>query len=273
MATTNSRPPAPPFPEGIRRGLWVVLGCLVCFQGTFDAGAADAPRVTAVTPRPQRVYDEARARCRKETNSVEAAWQLGRATFGLAEVAVDDAGRAALANEGIGACRRAITLDPASAAAHYYLGLNYGQLAQTKLLGALKLVEQMEAEWKITVRIDPKYDYAGGYRTLGILYRDAPGWPTSIGSRAKSRQQLLKAQELQPDYPGNRLTLYESYAKWGEKKLVQDHVAATEEFLNKARARLFGEEWALDWEDWNKRWESIKVKCSVVTVRSPRESR
>ena len=150
------------------------------------------------------------------------------------------------------------------------MGLNYGQLAQTKLLGALKLVDQMEESWKQTIQLDPKFDYAGGYRTLGVLYRDAPGWPTSLGSRSKARQHLQKAMEVCPEYPGNRLSLFEAYAKWGEKKTVQAQTNATEEFLKTARQKLTGEAWALDWRDWDKRWEKIKSKCASVTARSPR---
>lgn len=254
-------------------GAWIVLWALSFELGTFRASAADVSRVTSIPARPQRLYEEAKARWRKETNSVEAACQLGRAAFDFAELATNDTRRAALANEGIDACRRGIALDSKSAGAHYYLGLNYGQLAQTKLLGALKLVDQMEEVWKATIALDPKFDYAGGHRTLGVLYRDAPGWPTSIGSRAKARQHLQKALELRPDYPGNRLSLFEAYAKWGEKKVVQEQARATEDFLKTARVRLTGEEWALDWQDWDNRWQTIKTRCSIVPARSPRESR
>ena len=254
-------------------GTWLFLWALSLGPAVFEASADDVARGASIAARPQRLYEEAKARWRRETNGVEAAWQFGRAAFDLAELAPNDSRRAALANEGVDACRRAIALDPKSAGAHYYLGLNYGQLAQTKLLGALKLVEQMEEAWKTTIALDPNFDYAGGHRTLGVLYRDAPGWPTSIGSRAKARQHLQKALELRPDYPGNRLSLYEAYVKWGEQHLVQDQARATEDFLKTARARFPGEAWALDWQDWDKRWQTIKAGCSVVRARSPRESR
>jgi len=235
--------------------------------------ADDVARVTSISSRPKRLYDEAKARFQKETNSVEAAWEFGRAAFDLADLSTNDNQRASFANEGIDACRRGIRLNPKSAGAHYYLGLNYGQLAQTKLLGALKLVDQMEEAWKKTIQLDPKFDYAGGHRTLGVLYRDAPGWPTSVGSRSKARQHLQKAVELCPEYPGNRLSLFEAYVKWGEKKAVQEQLKATEEFLKAARQKLTGEPWALDWRDWDQRWAKIKARCTSVTARSPRETR
>ncbi|MEY2408583.1 MAG: hypothetical protein QOF48_1253 [Verrucomicrobiota bacterium] len=254
-------------------GAWIFATVLTMGPGALEATAGEVARVTSVAARPERLYKETKERWHQQTNQVEAAWQFGRAAFDLAELASNDTRRAALANEGIDACRRAIALDPKSAGAHYYLGLNYGQLAQTKMLGALKLVDQMEQAWTTTIALDPKFDYAGGHRAIGVLYRDAPGWPTSIGSRAKARQHLQKALELCPDYPGNRLSLFEAYAKWGEKKPIQEQAAATEDFLKNARVRLNGEEWTLDWIDWDKRWQAIKTKCSVVTARSPRESR
>ena len=251
-------------------GVWIFFWGLSIEIGTFRTGATDdVARVTSIPSRPKRVYDEAKARYQKETNNVDAAWEFGRAAFDLADIATNDTQRAALAQEGIDACRHGIRLDPKSPGAHYYLGLNLGQLAQTKLLGALKLVDQMEESWKTTLQLDPKFDYAGGHRTLGVLYRDAPGWPTSVGSRSKARQHLQKAVEICPEYPGNRLSLFEAYAKWGEKKLVQAQTNATEEFLKAARQKLTGEAWALDWRDWDKRWEKIKTKCVTVAARSP----
>jgi len=233
------------------------------------APAADVPRVTTQPPLPERLYRKAQTQWAKDSTNATAGWQLARACYDWAEYATNDTQRAAIAHEGIQACQRAIELSPTNAAAHFYLGLNYGQLAQTKLLGALKLVEQMEETWNKTITIDPKYDYAGPHRALGILYRDAPGWPTSIGSKSKARQHLLKAVELCPEYPGNRLSLLESYAKWGEYRLVQQQAEATARFLEEARTRFAGEAWALDWQEWDRVWERTKAKASIVSARSP----
>jgi tetratricopeptide (TPR) repeat protein len=261
-------------PWSLSFAVWIFFWALSFELGISKVRAADdVARVTSITSRPKHVYDEAKARYEKETNSVEAAWEFGRAAFDLADLSTNDNQRASFANEGIDACLRGVRLDPDSAGAQYYLGLNYGQLAQTKLLGALKLVEQMEESWKKTIELDPKFDYAGGHRTLGVLYRDAPGWPTSVGSRSKARHHLQKAVELCPEYPGNRLSLFEAYVKWGEKKAVQEQIKATEQFFKTARQSLTGERWALDWRDWDQRWEKIKARCTTIAARSPREAR
>jgi hypothetical protein len=63
-------------------------------------------------------------------------------------------------------------------------------------LGALSIVKEMEKEWLATLALDPHCDYAGADRNLGLLYRDAPGFPLSIGSRGKAEQCLQHAVQL-----------------------------------------------------------------------------
>ncbi len=116
--------------------------------------------------------------------------------------------------------------------------MNLGQLARTKLLGALKLVTEMEAEFKAARRLDEHLDFAGPDRSLGLLYLEAPGWPTSVGSRTKARQHLRRAAELAPQYPENRLTLLEAYLRWGDHNGVQRELKALEEIWPAARTNF-----------------------------------
>ena len=113
------------------------------------------------------------------------ACQLGRACFDRAEYSRDSSERAALANEGIAACRRVIARQPNLAAGHYYLAMNMAQLARTKLLGAFPLLSHMEAGWKTALALDERMDYAGPDRYLGLLYRDAPAGPSAWATRPR----------------------------------------------------------------------------------------
>ena len=79
---------------------------------------------------------------------------------------------------------RRIARESNSAPAHYYLGMNLGQLARTKGLAALRLVSQMEHEFTRARELDEQLDWAGPDRNLGLLYRDAPAIG-SVGSRAE----------------------------------------------------------------------------------------
>jgi len=221
--------------------------------------AEDKPNL-ASAQRAEQNYREARKRFQSNTNDSEVAWQFGRACFDWADLVQDNARRESIAEEGIAACRQLIARDPKSAPGHYYLAMDLGQLAQTKTLGALRIVQEMEREFKTVRDLDAKFDYAGPDRNLGLLYLEAPGWPASIGSKSNARKHLERAVELAPDYPENRLCLLEAYLKWGEKKNVQRVLKVTQELLARARKEFAGETWAQSWIDWDKRWKKIEAK-------------
>lgn len=252
-------------------GVRIGILCLVClFVGLPTGRSQSTQAVESHVARFQRLYSEARNHWRAHTNDATAGWQFARACFDWADFAKNDTERAERAEEGIAVSRQAIALDPKSAGAQYYLGLNLGQLAQTKLWGALKLIDSMEAALKATIDLDAKFDYAGAHRSLTLLYRDAPGWPTSVGSRSKARQHLQKALDLAPEYPGNQLCSLESQLKWGETKAVRARIPAVEEKLNAARVTFTGDQWKRDWEEWDERWEKVKAKAGVSPARSSR---
>jgi hypothetical protein len=222
----------------------------------------------------QQAFQEAQTRYQHEPQSSPAAVDFSRACFDLAEFATNSTQRAELAEQGMAASRRALALISNSAPAHYYLGMNLGQLARTKGLGALKLVNQMEREFALARQLDEHLDYAGPDRNLGALYRDTPVI-ASIGSRTKARQHLERAVELAPEYPENHLNLTESYLKWGYRAEAQRQLKALEETWPPARAKLTGPRWASSWADWEPRFEKLKKKLQEPskTLESPREKR
>jgi hypothetical protein len=211
--------------------------------------------------RAEQKYLQARRQFRSHTNDVESTWQFGRACFDWAEFARDDDQREQLANEGISVCRQAAAKTPGSVAAHYYLAMNLGQLARTKTLGALKLIPEMEKEFKAARELDEKFDHAGADRNLGLLYLDAPGWPASVGGNSKARRQLQRAVEVAGDYPGNRLCLLEAYLRWGEAGNVERERKLLAELWEKAKKEFSGEAWEENWLDWERRWKTIQEKA------------
>ncbi len=249
--------------------LGVFLTAAITPLGLGQSGAA----TESPSKRVHRLYNESKESWQRSPTNAEAAWKFASACFDWADFATSDAKRAAIADEGIAACRRAIVLEPKSAPAHLYLGMNLGQVARTKLLSALGILDEMEAVWKRAIELDPKYDHAGAHRSLGLLYLDAPGWPASIGSKTKARQHLAKAVELHPEYPGNRLCLLEAQLKWGEAKTVRAQINPVEAVLKSARTNLTGEAWARDWQEWDERWQKIKARVGVANARSPKDAR
>ncbi len=232
--------------------------CCLCFVcKAQQPSLPTAENESAV--RARRIFGEADLRHRKEPTK-EAAWQFGRACFDLAEFSTNSAERAEIAEQGIAACKEVLAHDRDSAPAHYYLGMNLGELAETRGMGALKLVDPMQQEFELARSLNELFDYAGPDRNLGLLYRDTPSW-ISIGSKSKARKHLLRAVELAPDYPENRLNLAEGYLKWSDRTGARRELKALEELWPKARTNFVGAAWSSSWSDWEQRLKQLKKKA------------
>ncbi len=233
------------------------------FPGLSGATETNVSPAKLLSPKDRAgtIYESARALF-ETAPTAERGWKLARAAFDWAEFARDDKQREEIALVGIAAARRAIALDSKSAAARYYLPMNLGQLARTRTIGALKLVDEMEVEFKKVRQMDKTFDFAGPDRNLGLLYLEAPSF--SVGDDKKARFHLQKAVELSPDYPENRLNLIEAYLRWGEISLAQQELDLLEKSLLLARKTFQGEEWVVSWIDWDKRLIAIRQKLKKV---------
>ncbi len=196
------------------------------------------------------------------TNS-QSALKFARACFEFAEFATNSTQRALLANEGIKAARWVLENQPQNGEAHYWLAMNLAQLSRTKGWGALKIVNEMEKEYLKAIELSPEIDYAGPHRLLGLLYRDAPGWPLSIGSKQKAKYHLQQAVKLAPDFPDNQLFLIESFIKWGEKSEAIRQYNQAKIIIQNAKNVFTGDYWAASWEDWNSRLKKVSDKLKV----------
>lgn len=242
----------------------------------FTAGIAfaDDARMKIFAARAGAEFLRTQIQFQSSTNNPTNAWQFARACFDFADFATNDTGRAMIAVQGIAACRELIARAPKSAPAHYYLGMNLGQLARTELIGALKLVKEMEREFKTAEGLDAHFDYAGPARNLGLLYRDAPGWPASIGSRRKAKNYLDQAEKLAPDYPENHLNLAESFLQWHESADAKQELDALDALWPKAQKKFTGEKWEQSWDDWTMRRAAARKKLEEVPapLKPPKSS-
>jgi hypothetical protein len=249
--------------------LSVCLGLLAGMDQTLAGPSAVETEFAAYA---QKSFLEAQTAYRNAPAEVIGAWKFARACFDLAEFATNKTQRASLAEQGMAACQHALARESNSAPAHYYLGMNLGQLAQTRGLSALKLVGQMEREFSRARTLDRQFDWAGPDRNLGLLYRDAPSIG-SIGSRSKAREHLTRAVDLAPQYPENRLNLIETYLKWGEPKNAHRELATLTQLWPGARTNLAGVAWAASWADWEPRLNKLKKKLDEPSkaLGAPRE--
>lgn len=246
MATLNSRP-IPAARMALFLGIVLVAGYGAMADGTNDiAGWA------------RKEFHRTQIHYQSDTNNAAAAWEFARACFNYVDFVTNTARHASIARLGIAASRQAIALEPDSVAGHYYLGLNDGELARVETLGALRLVRQMEREFKTAYRLDSRFDDAGPERTLGLLYRDAPGWPVSIGSRRKALQWLQQAEKTAPASPENHLNLIETYLQWHQRSDAEREMRGLDVLWPIAKTKLTGQAWAQCWADWTARRDAAK---------------
>lgn len=229
--------------------------------GTFEGAAEEMS--PALKAEARQAFALAEAEWRTNQAGFASAWKFAAASFDWAEFAATDSDRETLALQGIAAAQKAIELQPQSPEGHFYLGLNNGQLARTKTIGALKLVKEMERHFKKSIDLDPNFNHAAAHRSLGMLYLDAPGWPTSIGSKTKARQHLRKALELAPAHPDNHLTWLEALHSWKETYEFKRALQTYEKNLPKMKHSYSGEQWKATWQDWDRRLETIKAAAGL----------
>jgi tetratricopeptide (TPR) repeat protein len=235
-------------------GSAIIIATPCCFGADTNSFAARA----------ERALHEAEQKARVRPAPVSVLIQLARAAFDAAEFTRDGDQREAFATHGIDAARSAIERESTNAAAHYWLAMDLSQLARTKTLGALKLVREMETEFQRARTLDAHTDYAGPDRSLGYLYRDAPGWPTSIGSKKKAREHFENAVKLHPEFPDNQLGLVESYEKWSERQNFERQLPVAERVMTEAEKQFAGPDWDASWADWKQRLATLKRKSGSV---------
>jgi hypothetical protein len=265
MATFNSK---------TRRAMKCGIAAAFFLFATAGIVFADEAQDKIFAARAEMEFYRAQIQFESDTNNSTNAWQLARTSYDFADFATNDAERADIAGLGISACRQIIAREPKIAPVHYYLAMNLGQLARTELVGALKLVNEMEREFKTAEALDEHFDYAGPARNLGLLYREAPGWPVSIGSKRKARSFLERAAKLAPDYPENHLNLAESFLQWHESDGAKKELDALDLLWPKAQTNFTGVAWEQSWADWTTRRAAARKKLdeTPVPAKSPKDS-
>lgn len=253
-----TRPSLTPLARSSQRNCYAILAVWSAIVLALLQSLPIFAQIPASESEARRLYDEARQEFAKaETNTV-AGWRLGRAAFNLSEFAHDEETRTKIAEAGIAGCQHTLALQPKSASAHYYLGLNLGQVARAKKLSALRVLREMEQEFLQALDLDPELDRAGPDRALGMLYMEAPIWPASIGNRSKARIHFESAVKVSPEFPENHLCLAEALARWGEVQSLEHQLHTLEDVFATARARFPLPQWAGDWADWESRLQKLR---------------
>jgi len=247
----------------------LLLPLLACLWAL--TAPADQETNTVFIPRAEAAFHHAQQLLQADPKNSTNAWQFASACSDLADLATNDTRRAEIARLGIAACQQLLAREPKSAPGHYYLGMNDGKLAQAEApsIAAYKLIRVMEHEFKQAIALDEKFDYAGPVRCLGMLYRDAPGWPVSIGNKRKARELLDHAAALAPDYPENQLILAESHLEWRQREDAEKALNQLDAIWSLARTNLTGIAWEQSWHDWTIRRAAAKMEFQKVFPHTP----
>jgi len=248
--------------------LWVALG-VAWFLFGGAAGAAEADRRFYL--RAEAAFRRAESNFPSPTNFVAAALEFARASFDLAEVATNEMQRADISRRGINLCQIWLGREPKSAAAHYYLAMNLGELAQAEApsLAAYKLVHEVEREFTAATELDVRFDFAGPARNLGELYFQAPIWPLSVGSKHKAREWLERAAGLAPEYPENLLCLAEAQMQWHQPAAAAKTLHLLAANWPAAITNLAGLVHEKDWHDWSIRRVSVLAEFRQISGGAP----
>jgi len=247
----------------------LALGTLICAVAMAAFGDSDTNAV--FRQRAEVEFHRTQELLKADANNPSNAWVFARACYDLAQFPENRPRQADVAKLAIAACEQLVKRDPKSAAGHYYLGMNYGELADALVpsIAAYKLIRDIEREFKTARALDEKLDFAGPARCLGLLYRDAPGWPISIGSKHKAREFLERADTVAPGFPENQLNLAESYLLWREREEAEKTLKKLEITWPSAQTNLTGESREFDWRNWTSRRIGARLEFQKLFKRAP----
>jgi hypothetical protein len=111
--------------------------------------------------------------------------------------------------------KEAITANEKCAECHFWLGVAYGKIGQTRgVLQSLFLVAPIEREMEITLSLNPQH--SGAHHVLGVVYRLIPGFIG--GSLDKSISELSTAVQLNRFSTAHYVELARSYEAAGMRE-------------------------------------------------------
>jgi hypothetical protein len=145
----------------------------------------------------------------------EVHWRLARACLLASEIENASAEKTAWLLRGEDAAGAATRENPNGVEGYYYMAALRGRRVQQSGLGGITLVGSVETLGLKAAELDPVFEDAGAYRLLGMLYSQAPPWPTSVGDMDLAVEYAQKAVATS-DYPLNKLFLAQVLIEAGD---------------------------------------------------------
>ena len=146
-----------------------------------------------------------------DPTNYDIAWRLAEFNYSLGSHSSDSGEKDKAFREGIEAGKLAVKLQDGKPEGHFWLGANYGGIAEISMLAGLSDVEDIKREMETVIKLDEKYKDASAYMVLGQVYLESPR--LLGGDTQKAISYLEKGLRLGPDNVLLRLHLAEAYAQ------------------------------------------------------------
>lgn len=168
----------------------------------------------------------------------EAWWRIAKFENFLGRQAQDDRAAVGIYQAGVEAGERAVTLQPSRVEGHFWLGANYGLLAEAEgWLKGLRLLDTVRNEMETVIRIDPGYEASAGERTLARIFYRAPFFKG--GDKQRSIELLQDCLRRNPHDSFAMLYLADDYMAVGRKSEAR---ALLEQIVGLCPDPLYGPE-------------------------------
>ena len=168
-------------------------------------------------------------------NGYASLWRGTRACAWLARNLNDRKQRETFALKGISMGREAAHKASTNVESFYYLGLCLGAFAELKGTPPRDIVREMRDMMQMAMALDPKFDYCGPHRFLGLLMVESDAYPLyAVGTAELGLKHLETATKLCPDYGENHLVYAQALEKEGHDELAR---AEAEKVLESARPK------------------------------------
>lgn len=165
-----------------------------------------------------RYLEHFRALVTANPKNAEARIRVSEFTFYQWRLERDRNRRLSIVKNGLQFARETTELFPNLGAAWYWRGSMMAMLGLTQgILNSLQLVPEVKSSLDKAIQLDPNYRDGLAQANLGRVYTVLPGFPVSIGDRARGKELLLDGIKKYPDssyYP-----LYLADAEWAEGNL------------------------------------------------------
>ena len=146
-----------------------------------------------------------------DPTNYDIAWRLAEFNYFLGSHSSDSGEQDKAFRQGIEAGKLAAKLQDGKPEGHFWLGANYGGIAEISTLAGLADVEDIKREMETVIKLDEKYQDASAYMVLGQVYLESPA--LLGGDTQKAISYLEKGLRLGPDNELMRLHLAEAYAQ------------------------------------------------------------